>query len=95
MVTGGEIHAAAPRQHSVRGLVVSVDSKRGVVSITAGDKEAPTTFVVLGDRTRVRHNGTPAALEDLPVGQPIRVYYAQEAGKTVACEITWESPKTP
>ncbi len=91
----GEVHATSSRQHGVRGGVASVDSHRGIVTITSGDKNAPTEFVVVEKRTRVRHNGSPAALEDLPVGQPIRVYYAQEAGKTVANEITWESPKAP
>jgi len=95
MVTGGELHAASLRQHRVRGRVTSVDSRRGLITITADDKEAPTTFVVVGDRTRVRHNGTPAALEDLPVGQPIWVFYAQEAGKAVAYEIVWFNPKVP
>ena len=93
--TVGEAHAISVRQHSLRGMVASVDAKRGIVTITTGDKEAPTEFVVVGKHTRVRHNGAPATLEELTVGQAIKVYYTQEVGKSVAHEISWKTPKAP
>ncbi len=91
----GEVHAMSTRQHGARGVVASVDTQRGIVTITTGDKDAPTEFVVVEKRTRLRRNGAPAALDNLTVGQTIQVHYAQETGKSVAYEISWKTAKVP
>jgi hypothetical protein len=48
--------------------------------------------VVKAGRTRLRHDGKKAAMEELSVGQAVHLYYKKELGEFVVTELSWKSP---
>ncbi len=83
--------ALPPRQHLAKGTVAAIGPDAIVLAVPAtAPTDAPTTFAIKAGRTRLREDGKKATLENLKVGQPVRVYYRKEMGVWVATEISWK-----
>ena len=81
--------ALPPRQHLARGAIAAVGPDEIVLAVMTAVKDAPTAFVIKRGRTRLRENGRKAPLENLKVGQRVRVYYRKEMGAWTATEVSW------
>ena len=83
--------ALPPRQHLAKGTVAAIGPDAIVLTMeTAVTKDTPTSFAIKAGRTRVKEDGKKAALENLKVGQAVRVYYRKEMGVWVATEVSWK-----
>lgn len=85
------LHAMPLLQHRVTGVVQSFDSQTQTLTLSAVRPGLPTAFVIRPQRTRLREDGQPATLPQLPAAGPIRVYYRTELGQPVATEVSWRS----
>lgn len=84
-------NALPPRQHLAKGTVAAIGPDAIVLTVeTSVTKDTPTSFAIKPGRTRVKEDGKKAALENLKVGQPVRVYYRKEMGVWVATEVSWK-----
>lgn len=87
----GEAQAAPSIQHRAEGVVRSIDPKKHLVVIETEAKNEPDEFVVDDQRTRVRRDGTSAALQDLRAGQRVKLYFRKERDHLFATEVTWQT----
>ena len=87
--------ALPPLQHSINGVVHAVDVAKHTLTLEAEKKDGPTEFDIVEGRTRLRHDGKPAALGDLTPGQVVHLYYKLEMGRQVATEVTWTTGGKP
>lgn len=73
------------------GKIAAIDVQRGAVKLQplttgtapASSAEQPTTFVV-GEDTRISKGLKQAELEELKVGDQVKIDYAKQGGKNVA-----------
>lgn len=83
--------AMPPRQHLVTGVVQSFDPPTRTLTLAPSRPDLPASVVIKVGRTRLREDGQPATLQQLPAARPVRIYYKTELGQRVATEVSWRS----
>ena len=87
--------ALPPRQHLAQGTISAIDNAEIVLALTNVGHDTPAAFTIKAGRTRFRENGRKASLENLKVGQFVRLYYRIEMGTWVATEVSWKAAPPP
>lgn len=77
--------AMPPRQHSVSGVIETIDCTSRTIKLKSKEGAAPLTFV-WNDRTRFSHKGGCAKCS-LDSGRTVRVSYRREVGQNVLREV--------
>lgn len=90
-----EAFALPPTQHLAKGTVAAVEHDKITLVLARPGKDEPASFTLQEGRTRFRQDGRKAALEQLPVGQNVRLYYKKEMGVWVATEVAWQTGDRP
>lgn len=85
-------NALPPRQHFIDGTLASIDREKIALGAPLGKMDAPTVFVFEEGRTRFRESGKKRSVEQLKVGEMIRIYYKRENGVWVATGVSWKPP---
>ena len=83
-----DLWALPPRQHSVHGVIATIECARRTLTLQAKDGAAPQTFL-WNDSTRFSHHGGCARC-GLNSGQTVRGWYRREVGQNVLREISTE-----
>jgi hypothetical protein len=91
LLAGASLHAMPPRQRLLTGVVQSFDPQTQTLTLASVRPGLPTAVVVRPPRTRLRADGQPATLPQLPSTGPVRIYYRTEMGQPVATEVSWRS----
>lgn len=91
LLTGATLRAMPPRQHLLTGVVQSFDPQTQMLTLASVRPGLPTTVAIRPPRTRLRADGQPATLPQLPSTGPVRIYYRTEMGQPVATEVSWRS----
>lgn len=91
LLSSADAFALPPRQHLAKGTVATIAAEKIVVVPLRAEKDEPTSFAIQEGRTRFRKDGRKAAVEQLTVGQNVRLYYKKEMGVSVATEIAWQT----
>ena len=77
--------------HALKGFVRSIDRGTQRLTIEPGTKDGVTEFAVVDGRTRLRWDKKAVTLNELTVGQTVRLYYKREAGRLIITEMEWTS----
>lgn len=85
------IHAMPRLQHLLTGVVQSFDPQTQTLTLGSVRPGLPSAVVIQTKRTRLREDGKPATLQQLPATGPVRIYYKTELGQPVATEVSWRS----
>lgn len=85
------LHAMPRLQHLITGVVQSFDPQTQTLTLAGVRPGLPSSVVIQPRRTRLREDGKPATLQQLPATGPVRIYYKTELGRPVATEISWRS----
>jgi len=85
------LHAMPRLQHLITGVVQSYDPQTQTLTLGSVRPGLPSAVVIQTKRTRLREDGKPAALQQLPATGPVRIYYKTELGQPVATEVSWRS----
>ena len=88
-------NALPPMQHLAQGSITTIDNAEIVLALTNVGKDTPAVFAIKLSRTRFRENGKKASLENLKLGQSVRIYYRKEMGTWVATEVSWKTAPPP
>lgn len=80
------LQALPPRQHSVSGMIDSIDCASRTITLKSESRAAPLTFV-WNDSTRFSRKGGCATCS-LDSGQAVRVSYRREIGQNVLRELS-------
>jgi hypothetical protein len=83
------VQAMPPRQHSVNGVIESIDCASRTITLKPKDGAAPLTFV-WNDRTRFSRNGGCAKCS-FDSGQTVHGWYRREVGQNVLREVSTKS----
>ncbi|SRR6266508_4850146 len=86
LASATEIRALPPRQHSVSGIIASIDYDAHTISLTPEKGDKPLVFV-WKDRTRFSQGWSRICLGALEPGQPVKVHYRREVGQLVPYEV--------
>lgn len=78
--------ALPPRQHSVSGVIQSVDWASRRISLKSADG-TPALVLAWNDRTRFTRDSGCAQCS-LAVGRTVSIYYRQEVGQNVLREVS-------
>ncbi len=81
-----ESRALPPRQHSVSGIIASIDYDAHTITLTPGKGDKPLVFV-WKDRTRFSQGWSRFCLGALEPGQPVKIHYRREVGQLVPREV--------
>ena len=87
-----DVQALPPRQHSVNGVIESIDCASRTITLKPKDGAAPLTFV-WNDRTRFSRNGGCAKCS-FDSGQTVHGWYRREVGQNVLREVTTKGVTT-
>ncbi len=85
------LQAMSPRQHLLTGVVQSFDPPTQTLTLASVRPGLPSAVLIQVKRTRLREDGKPATLQQLPATGPVRIYYKTELGQPVATEVSWRS----
>jgi hypothetical protein len=86
LVATPNLWALPPRQHSVNGVIETIECASRTITLKSKDGAAPLTFV-WNDTTRFsRKDGCAKCSFDS--GQTVHVWYRREIGQTVLREVT-------
>jgi hypothetical protein len=83
--TTPDAQAMPPRQHSVSGVIETIDCASRTVTLKSKDGAAPLIFV-WNDSTRFAKKGG-CAKSNLDSGQTVRGWYRREVGQNVLREV--------
>jgi len=78
--------ALPPRQHSISGVVESIDCPSRTITLKSKDGAAPLTFVWNASTSFTRKGGCAKCSFDS--GQTVRVSYRREIGQNVLREVS-------
>ena len=81
-----DVQAMPPRQHSVDGVIETIDCASRTITLKSTDGAAPLTFV-WNDSTRFSPKGGCAKCS-FDSGQTVHVWYRREIGQNVLREVT-------
>ena len=95
LVSAPESRALSPRQHSVSGVIASIDYGGHTITLRREKGGKPFVFVfVWKDHTRFSQGGDRICLGALEPGQPVRISYRREPGQLVTRRVSLRS-ETP
>ena len=81
-----DVQALPPRQHSVNGVIETIDCASRTITLNSKGGAAPLTFV-WNDSTRFTKKGACAKCR-LDSGQTVHVWYRREVGQNVLREVS-------
>jgi hypothetical protein len=82
--------AMPPRQHSLRGIVESIDQSTHTMTVAPMKGGQPLVFV-WKDSTRFRQCWSRLCSGALQNGSPVKIYYRREIGQFVPREVNLQS----
>ncbi len=86
LASATEIRALPPRQHSVSGIIASIDYDAHTITLTPEKGDKPLVFA-WKDHTRFSQGWSRICLGALEPGQPVKVHYRREIGELVSREV--------
>ena len=86
LASATEIRALPPRQHSVSGIIASIDYDAHTITLTPEKGDKPLVFE-WKDRTRFSQGWSRICLGALEPGQPVKIHYRREVGQLVPREV--------
>ena len=87
LATETESRALPPRQHSVSGVIASIDYNARTITLTPSKGDKPLVFV-WKNSTRFSQGWSRICLGALEAGQNVKVHYRREVGQLVPREVS-------